>query len=205
MNPFAPTYQPPKFQSKVKGFVRDNADPERRGRIRCFCPQVMGPLDLERNWLGWAEACLPWLGGLSTADFGPPLTKLQNGGEDVGVWLEFEAGHPDFPIYVGSFVVAPLPTDTRAQIDLANAPGVVGGDIIGAPPAGSDTAAINPPGPLPNEREIRLYAKKGRNILVGVEGGGSLILGPHGVSLTGVQVYANGRLITASLGDKVSG
>lgn len=193
------------YFGKYKGWVRDNADPEGRGRVRCFCPQVMGVLDAEPNWLGWAEPCLTWLGGINTLDFGPPYTKQQNGGVDVGVWLEFEAGKPDFPIWVGTFLPASTPTAPNAQLDLANADTIGGGSILAAPPAGSNVAAINPIKPIPGDPETRFMAKEGRDLVFGVKGGGALILGPSGAHLTGVQVTINGRLMDASTADKVVG
>jgi len=194
-----------KYLGKYKGWVRANDDPERRGRVRCYCPQVMGPIDDEPHWLGWAEGCLPWLGGINTLDFGPPLTKQQNGGVDVGVWLEFEGGNPDFPVWVGTFIVAPTPTSPNAQLDLNDAAGATGGSLIQNPPAGSDLAALSPPKPLPNENETRMLTKRGRDLVLGSKEGGYIILGPHGVSVVGPQVLLNGRLMDASSSDSAVG
>lgn len=198
-------YQGPRYFGKYKGFVRDNADPEGRGRVRCFCPQVMGPIDDDQHWLGWAEANLPWMGGINTLDFGPPLTKEQNEDVEVGVWIEFEGGIPDLPIWCGTWIPAPTREDPNAQIDLTQAAGFVGGSIVDNPPAGSEVGDINPPKPQPNVNETRLMAKVGREIVIGVDEGGFIVLGPYGVQLVGVQVMTNGRLLDASTGDKVVG
>lgn len=187
-----------------KGFVRDNQDPERRGRLRCYCPQVMGDEDREEFWLDWAEPCLPWLGGLSTLDAGSPYSKTQNGGEDVGLWLMFEGGSPDFPVWLGMFTIAPTVDGKRSQLDLSTAGGQPGGSIIDNPPPGSTLDALNPPRPDETSRETRLLTKAGRDLVLGSAQGGYLILGPSGAHLVGVQVTLNGMLVNASSADKVS-
>lgn len=197
--------EPRRYFGKYKGYVRRNDDPEGRARVMAFCPQVMGPEDDEQHWLGWAEACLPWVGGLNTLDFGSPHTKEQNGGVEVGVWLEFEGGLVDFPIWVGTFIPAPTRTDKNAQLDLENAAALPGGSILSGPPPGSSVGALNPPKPIPGADEVRLYAKEGRDIIIGVQGGGCLVLGPSGAHLTGVQVSLNGRVMEASTTDSVTG
>ena len=45
-----------RYFGKYLGYVRDNLDPERRGRVRVYCPEVMGEVDNARTWLGWGEA-----------------------------------------------------------------------------------------------------------------------------------------------------
>lgn len=192
------------YFGKYKGFVRDNADPERRGRIRCYCPQVVPGTDDQNHWLGWAEPCYPWMGGLNTADFGTPPTKSQ-AGEEVGVWIEFEGGNTDFPIWVGTFVVAPTTSSPNAVLDQYDgAGGATGGSLIDNPPPGStgvtpgDPAGINPPQPETGAKETRLMAKAGRDIVIGSQQGGYLVVGPSGVNLVGAMVRVNGRLIEAS-------
>ena len=184
------------YFGKYKGYVRANDDPENRDRVRCYCPQVMGEVDSEDKWLGWAEACLPWLGGFDTSHFGPPLTKEQNEGREVGLWIEFEGGKLDFPIYVGCFVIARRPED--GPVDLTKFEGLPGGSIIANPPAGSSLDALNPPKLLPGQKEIRLVAPTGYDIVLMAQSGGALIIGPSGAHITGVQVTANGRDIDAN-------
>lgn len=198
-------HQVRKYYGKVKAFCRDNADPQKRGRIRCYCPQVMGPLDDTQHWLHWAEPNFPWLGGINTLDFGPPTTKAQNGGVETGIWLEFEQGDPDFPIWTGTWLPAPTPSDPNAQQDLTNAGAPPGGDIIPTHPNGSNLSALNPLEPQPNTNETRLLVKAGREIIIESVGGGSIAIGPYGVSVQGPQVLLNGRFMTAAVADKVTG
>jgi len=191
------------YFGKYKGFVRDNNDPENRGRLRLFCPQIMGSDDTATSWLGWAEPCLPWIGGLPTLDFGSPYSRGQNGVDEIGVWVEFQGGNLDFPIWTGCFIVAPTATDARAQLALTSTSGAVGGSII-ANPGGSDLGALDPPKPQIAD-ETRLLVKKGRDIVIGSQSGGFIIIGPSGVQLSGVQVTINGKLFDALSGENYSG
>ncbi len=76
------------FYGKYRGIVTDNQDPLMMGRIRATVPDVMG--DLES---GWAMPCAPF-GGINTGFFAVPA-------EGAGVWMEFEHGDPDYPIWSG--------------------------------------------------------------------------------------------------------
>jgi uncharacterized protein involved in type VI secretion and phage assembly len=76
------------FYGKYRGIVTDNKDPLMIGRIRAKVPDVLG--DLES---GWAMPCAPF-GGSSTGFFAIPA-------EGAGVWIEFEHGDPDYPIWAG--------------------------------------------------------------------------------------------------------
>lgn len=80
----------PKYYGKYQGTVKENIDPERRGRLRALVPDVLG--DHKSNW---AMPCLPLAGhnmGLYTV---PPV--------EAHVWIEFEQGDPRYPIWVGGF------------------------------------------------------------------------------------------------------
>ena len=194
-----------KYHGKYKGFVRRNDDPEKRGRIICYCPQVMGPVDDVTHWLHWAEPCFPWLGGINTLDFGPPYTKEENGGVEVGVWLEFEGGNADFPIWVGTWIPAETTASDFAQQDLTAAEATTGGSIFTNPPAGSDLDAIKNLKPIKGEHEARFLTKKGRDIIIGSAQGGYMLLGPSGVHVVGAQITLNGRLMDADASDSVVG
>jgi len=204
-NPFEDAAPPRLYYGKYKGYVRDNADPEKRGRIRCFVPQVMGDEDDADHWTGWALPNFPWMGGINTLDFGSPLTKEQNNGVEIGVWIEFEGGEPDFPIWTGTWIPAPTPTDPNAQQDLSQAATQNGGSLIDDPPPGSSLDALNPMQPVPNSDETRILVKKGRDIYIGSVKGGGIVLGPSGVHLVGPQVTINGRLMDSDSADKAVG
>ncbi len=80
----------PVYYGKYRAIVVDIKDPEKRGRIKVKCPKVLGEYKSS-----WCEPCIPVAydrGG----DFCLPKV-----GETV--WIEFEEGEVDKPIYVGSW------------------------------------------------------------------------------------------------------
>lgn len=76
------------FYGKYRGTVSDNKDPLMIGRVRAKVPDVMG--DRES---GWAMPCAPF-GGRQTGFFAIPAVG-------AGVWIEFEHGDPDYPVWSG--------------------------------------------------------------------------------------------------------
>ena len=76
------------FYGKYRGVVTDVNDPLMIGRIKATVPDVLG--DQES---GWAMPCAPF-GGSGVGFFALPVV-------DAGVWIEFEHGDPDYPIWAG--------------------------------------------------------------------------------------------------------
>jgi hypothetical protein len=81
-----------RYFGKYKGFVVDNADPDKRGRLRLQIPSVLGKDVVS----GWALPCAPFGGADGQGFFFVPDNK-------AGVWVEFEEGLLDYPIWVGTF------------------------------------------------------------------------------------------------------
>lgn len=81
-----------RFYGKYRGFVVNNDDPKHLGRVRLQVPSVLGPEVVT----GWALPCVPY-GGQKNQGllFVPDL--------GAGVWVEFEEGDLEFPIWVGTF------------------------------------------------------------------------------------------------------
>lgn len=79
-----------KFFGKYRGTVVNNIDPEQRGRIIAIVPAVSGVA-----LTSWAMPCLP-VAGKQEGMFAIPQIG-------AGVWMEFEEGNPDKPIWVGGF------------------------------------------------------------------------------------------------------
>jgi hypothetical protein len=79
-----------KFFGKYRGVVTNNIDPQQMGRIIAQVPAVLGP-----GQTAFALPCVPL--GLSKAA-GSSLPKV-----GASVWIEFEHGDPDFPIWSGCF------------------------------------------------------------------------------------------------------
>lgn len=78
-----------RFFGKYRGTVHNNVDPTRRGRLQVVVPAVMGTEAV------WALPCAPYAGD------GVGFFALPEVG--TGVWVEFEAGDPSYPIWVGCF------------------------------------------------------------------------------------------------------
>jgi uncharacterized protein involved in type VI secretion and phage assembly len=78
----------PGFFGKFRGVVTDNLDPLMIGRVRARVPDIMGDRPS-----GWALPCAPF-GGDGMGFFAVPKVG-------AGVWIEFEHGDPDYPIWVG--------------------------------------------------------------------------------------------------------
>lgn len=76
------------FYGKYRGLVSDNADPDGLGRIRAEVPAVLGEAVSQ-----WAMPCLPFAGP------GHGLALIPEVGD--GVWIEFEAGSLNNPIWSG--------------------------------------------------------------------------------------------------------
>jgi hypothetical protein len=85
-----------RFYGKYRAFVKDNADPEKRGRLRLTIPSVLGPEVVS----GWALPCAPYGGHADRGFFFIPEV-------DDGVWAEFEGGLLEYPVWVGTFWAKP--------------------------------------------------------------------------------------------------
>jgi len=72
------------FLGKFRGIVTNNSDPNRLGRIKARVPDVLGDLET-----GWALPCVAVIDCLPVPQVGS------------GVWIEFEAGDPNYPIWCG--------------------------------------------------------------------------------------------------------
>jgi uncharacterized protein involved in type VI secretion and phage assembly len=83
-----PTQQ--RFYGKYRGTVVNNVDPLQIGRIQAIVPDVSGV-----SPTSWAMPCVP-VAGINTGVFTVPQLGS-------GVWMEFEHGDPDRPIWVGGY------------------------------------------------------------------------------------------------------
>jgi uncharacterized protein involved in type VI secretion and phage assembly len=80
----------PPYLGKFRGVVTNNRDPLQLGRVRARVPDVFG--DKES---GWALPAAPYAGKGVGFFMIPPV--------DASVWMEFEHGDPDYPIWTGCF------------------------------------------------------------------------------------------------------
>ena len=79
-----------RFYGKYRGMVLNNVDPLQQGRLQVQVPDVAGLVPLS-----WAMPCVP-IAGIQNGMFALPIVGS-------GVWVEFEQGNPDYPIWVGCF------------------------------------------------------------------------------------------------------
>ncbi|WP_267221369.1 phage baseplate assembly protein V [Dyella silvae] len=124
-----------RYYGKYRGTVINNVDPMQIGRIMAMVPDVSGFLPTS-----WAMPCLPW-GGIQTGVFCVPIIG-------AGVWIEFEQGDPDYPIWTGCYwgsaaevpaaaLLSPPPvpaitmqTPLQNSLSISDLPGPTGGIMI---------------------------------------------------------------------------
>jgi uncharacterized protein involved in type VI secretion and phage assembly len=78
------------FYGKYRGTVIDNVDPLQIGRLLVQVPDVSNILPSS-----WAMPCVPFTGIQCGFFVVPPV--------GAGVWIEFEQGNSDYPIWTGGF------------------------------------------------------------------------------------------------------
>lgn len=78
-----------RYFGKYRGLVVNNVDPNAKGRIQVSVPAVLGELT------AWAMPCVPYTGTGAGHYMIPEI--------GAGVWVEFEAGDPSYPIWTGGF------------------------------------------------------------------------------------------------------
>jgi uncharacterized protein involved in type VI secretion and phage assembly len=79
-----------KFFGKYRGKVENNIDPMQLGRIQVSVPAVLG-----EGSMSWAMPCVSYAGPGVGFFAIPPAA--------ANVWVEFEGGDPDYPIWSGCF------------------------------------------------------------------------------------------------------
>jgi uncharacterized protein involved in type VI secretion and phage assembly len=92
-----------KHFGKYRGMVLNNIDPMQMGRLQVQVPDVTGLAPAS-----WAMPCAP-VAGIQNGLFALPIIGS-------GVWVEFEHGDIDYPIWVGCFwgSAAEVPALARA-------------------------------------------------------------------------------------------
>ncbi len=78
-----------RYFGKYRGIVKDPDDPERRGRIQVQVKGVLG------EHLVWALPCVAYAG--------PGVGTFFLPDKETMVWIEFEGGNVNYPIWTGCF------------------------------------------------------------------------------------------------------
>jgi uncharacterized protein involved in type VI secretion and phage assembly len=96
-----------KFYGIYRATVINNVDPMQIGRVQVICPDVSNIIPTS-----WAMPCVPIAGKQSGTFVVPQI--------GAGVWVQFEQGDPDYPVWTGGFwgIAAEVPA-----LALAGVPG----------------------------------------------------------------------------------
>jgi hypothetical protein len=155
---------PRKLFGKYRGTVTNNVDPKRQGRLQVRSTDGLGLFPSS-----WAMPSVA-MGGLQHgAYFVPPV--------NAGVWLEFEQGDPNKPIWTGFYAGSSNDIPSTAQTTTPGTPVMVLGTIGKVTFAISDT-------PIPP-------LMKGAGILL-QSGATSLVVDSAGIHIQAPLVEING-------------
>lgn len=121
------------YFGKYRGKVENNIDPMMLGRVQVSAPAVLGD-----GSLSWAMPCVPYAGS------GVGLFAIPPNGANI--WVEFEGGDTDYPIYSGCFWgVGEVPaTPAIPMMKMFKTDGITL-TLSDLPGAGGFTLEVNPP------------------------------------------------------------
>jgi hypothetical protein len=144
---------PKRFYGKYRGLVIENIDPEQIGRVMLQVPDVLGEIPSS-----WAMPCVP-VAGIQAGCFVVPPIGSQ-------VWVEFEQGDPDYPIWTGGFwgLVADVPVFATAP------PAIPPGQNIVLQTTGQNMIMVSDAPPSPVSGGIVLKSVSGAMIVVNETG-----------------------------------
>lgn len=94
---------PRQYIGKFRGVVVNNIDPKKMARIMAIVPDVSNVA-----LTSWAMPSLPWCGPQMGMVCVPPI--------GAGVWIEFEHGDQDYPIWTGCFWGSPAEVPSTATL-----------------------------------------------------------------------------------------
>jgi uncharacterized protein involved in type VI secretion and phage assembly len=100
------------YYGKHRGLVINNVDPLQKARLLVQVPDVLG-----LGTSSWAMPCVP-IAGMQMGVYVVPLVGS-------GVWVEFEAGDPDRPIWTGGFWGMAAEVPALALAGLPGSPNIV--------------------------------------------------------------------------------
>lgn len=134
-----------KYYGKHRGLVLNNIDPMQKARLLVQVPDVLG-----LGTSSWAMPCVP-IAGPQMGVYVVPLIGS-------GVWVEFEGGDPDYPIWTGGF------WGTAAEIPALAFAGIPVSPNIVLQTTGQNTIVVSDlPGPTGG---IMLKSTTGASIIV---------------------------------------
>jgi hypothetical protein len=142
-----------RYYGKYRGTVINNIDPEQIGRIMAEVPDVLGLTPSS-----WAMPCVPAAGIQAGIFVVPPIGSQ--------VWIEFEQGDPDYPIWTGGFwgLVAQVPIFATAP------PAIPPGQNTVMQTTGQNMVMVSDAPPTPVTGGIVLKSMSGAMIVVNATG-----------------------------------
>ena len=142
-----------RYYGKYRGTVIENIDPQQIGRVLVEVPDVLGLTPSS-----WALPCVPAAGIQSGVFVVPPIGSQ--------VWVEFEQGDPDYPIWTGGFwgSAADVPAFATAP------PAIPPGQNIVMQTTGQNLVMVSDAPPTPTTGGIVLKSVSGAMIVVNETG-----------------------------------
>lgn len=166
-----------KYYGKYRGMVLNNIDPMQKARLLVQVPDVLG-----LSTTSWAMPCVP-IAGPQMGTFVLPIIG-------AGVWVEFEGGNPDYPIWTGGFWGSAAEVPALALAGLPVSP-----NIVLQTTAQNTVVVSDLPGPTGG---IMLKSTTGASIILNDTGiyiqngkGASLTMIGTAVTVTGTPVDVN--------------
>jgi hypothetical protein len=155
-----------KYLGKYRGMVTQNVDPERRGRLQ------VSVSDVSIIPGTWAMPCVPIAGPQMGMFVIPPV--------NAGVWVEFEQGDSNYPIWVGCWWGTTLEVPATAALTPPLIPVVV----VQTP--ATQTALVMCDVPVPPMVTGGIMLKSGASYIT---------VDPTGVTITAPKININGLTI----------
>ena len=166
-----------RYLGKWRGIVLINVDPMGQGRIQVSVPDVLGVSPST-----WALPCVSITGHLMGTLPVPPIGS--------SVWVEFEQGDPDHPIWVGSFWDDP--TERPGRLSSTATPGV--------PTVAIETLTS---GVVVSDAPITSGESSGTAVVYAAPAS-TIAVGPAAVSVDAPNVETSGRVEVTISGGRVS-
>jgi hypothetical protein len=176
---------PQRFYGKFRGTVIDNLDPMQIGRIIAQVPDALGETPSS-----WAMPCVPAAGIQAGCFMVAPIGSQ--------VWIEFEQGNPDYPIWNGGFWGTTADIPALALVPPPVLPPGLGQNIV-LQTTGQSTLVLSDAAPTPATGGIILKSAAGAMLVVN-DSGIYLSAGPGlaTIWLTGPTVAINETALTVT-------
>jgi uncharacterized protein involved in type VI secretion and phage assembly len=172
----------PRFTGRYRATVLANVDPMQRGRLTLSIPDVLGPIPST-----WAQAssAVSGLPGATSGLFAVPPVG-------AAVWVEFEQGDPDKPIWTGGRWAAASDVPSAAAVP---PPMPMGQNYVLQTPLQNSLSVSDAP-PTPVSGGIVLKSADGSMIAVNATGIHLSTPGGASLSLIGNTVIVNKGALT---------